>query len=344
LFTEMSQGGPKMVLFQRLNLLAVLLCYCVVVFGAFVRLSDAGLGCPDWPGCYGHITVPQADHEVARAEARYPDRPVEAHKAWKEMIHRYLAGSVGLLLLAMAVLALRDRGRNTPLRLVLATLAVILVQIVFGALTVTMKVNPLIVTTHLMLGLTTLALLWWAWLCGRPVDASRLTPRPGAARALAVVAVAVVVLQVFLGGWTSTNYAAVSCPDFPTCAGSYGLQAPLSQAFQLWHGHGRDYEFGILDVATRASIHMVHRYGALLTAVVIGGIALMLVVTARAPLWRRLGAAIGAALLLQLAIGVSLIHFQFPLWLADAHNAGAALLLLSVIAFAHFAYAEAGPS
>ena len=141
--------------FRRLNLLAVCWCFLVVVFGAYVRLSNAGLGCPDWPGCYGQVAVPEAPHEVAQAEEAFPQRPVEAPKAWKEMIHRYLVGGLSLLILTMLGMGVHDRGRELPLRLTLAIVGVILVQIVFGALTVTLKVHPLVVTTHLLLGLTT---------------------------------------------------------------------------------------------------------------------------------------------------------------------------------------------
>lgn len=349
--------------FRSLNLLTLVLCYGLVVLGAFVRLSNAGLGCPDWPGCYGHVGVPDAAHEVAAAQQAYPDRPVEAPKAWKEMVHRYLAGIVGLLIATLAVLAWRDRSGRLPRGLATAIVGVVLVQIVFGALTVTLKVNPLIVTTHLMLGLSTLALLWWMWLGGAArqatveADAAR-TPRnerqawqqlqsqpaaalvraaPGWLKPLASLALLLLVAQIFLGGWTSTNYAALACPDFPTCHGSFLPKTELSSAFKLWHGHDIDYEYGILDVAARATVHLVHRYGALLLSLVLVSVAALLLLSGRKIL-RRLGAALLGALLLQLVIGIGLVHLQLPLWLADAHNAGAALLLLAVLALNHRAW------
>ena len=322
-----------MPLFFRLNLLTLVLCFGLVALGAYVRLSNAGLGCPDWPGCYGHVAVPDESHEIAQAERAYPQRPVEAPKAWKEMIHRYLAGIVGLLIATLAVLA--ARGVGMPRRLAFATVGVLVVQIVFGALTVTMQVNPLIVTTHLLLGLTTLSLLWLMWL-RRPRHSAPLAFPPGS-RALALAALLVLIGQIFLGGWTSTNYAATACPDFPTCLGSFAPAAPLSQAFTLWHGHDRNYEYGILDGAVRATIHLVHRYGALLVSLVSLALVLRLLSTAAT---RRFGYAVLAALALQLTIGISLIHFQFPLWLADAHNAGAALLLLTMLAVNHHAWRQ----
>lgn len=327
--------------FRRLNLVTLVLCYGLVVLGAFVRLSNAGLGCPDWPGCYGHVGVPDAAHEIVAAEEKYPERPVEAPKAWKEMVHRYLAGIVGLLIGTLAVLAWRDRSRQLPRALASAIVGVVILQIVFGALTVTLKVNPLIVTTHLMLGLTTLSLLFWMWLgVSAPKPAAiaataiqAATPRKSL-RLLAGGALAVLVMQIFLGGWTSTNYAALACPDFPTCHGSFAPQTELSDAFKLWHGHDIDYEYGILDVAARATVHLVHRYGALVLSTVLVGVALYLILLGGAA-YRRVAGAVLGALALQIAIGVGLIHLQLPLWLADAHNAGAALLLLAVLALNH---------
>jgi cytochrome c oxidase assembly protein subunit 15 len=322
--------------FNRLNLLTLVLTFTLIVLGAYVRLSHAGLGCPDWPGCYGHVGVPDATHEIAAAEAAYPERPVEAPKAWKEMIHRYLAGIVGLLVGALAVLAWRDGRRRLPRGLATATVGVILVQIVFGALTVTLKVKPIIVTTHLMLGLTTLSLLFWMWLDTRdlppaPIDG---TPGAGVLKPLSLVALLLLCGQIFLGGWTSTNYAALACPDFPACHDSYLPKGDVGEAFKLWRGLGIDYEFGVLDTAARATIHLVHRYGALGLSLVLVGVAGYLLMLGRRS-YRVLGVAVLLALAAQVAIGIGLIHLQLPLWLADAHNAGAALLLLVVLALNH---------
>ncbi len=151
-------------------------------------------------------------------------------------------------------------------------------------------------------------------------------------RGYAAFALLLVIGQIFLGGWTSSNYAALACPDFPACLGSFAPQTGIAQVFRVWHGTGANYEYGILDGATRATIHLLHRYGALLLSLVLGGLALFLLATAKTTLWRRLGAALLGALLLQVAIGISIVKLQLPLWLADAHNAGAALLLLAVVA------------
>jgi cytochrome c oxidase assembly protein subunit 15 len=328
-------------LFRPLNLVTVILCFGLVVLGAYVRLSNAGLGCPDWPGCYGHVGVPDETHELAAAQANFPQRPVEAPKAWKEMVHRYLAGIVGLLIAALAVIAWRDPARQLPRKLASLIGGVVILQIVFGKLTVTLRVNPLIVTTHLLLGMTTLALLSLMWLRSGSTQ-SRVAPRlspitvPAGLRPLATLALLVLVMQLFLGGWVSTNYAALACPDFPTCHGSLLPKTELSRAFTLWHGHDIDYEYGVLDVAARATVHLVHRYGAAIVAIVVGGLALYLL-RAPARVWQRLGLALLGALALQIGIGIGLVHLQLPLWLADAHNAGAALLLLLIVSLNYFA-------
>ncbi len=352
-----------MSLFRGINLLALVLCFVVVVFGAYVRLSNAGLGCPDWPGCYGHLTVTAAANTDASDVARdFPSRPVvEAPKAWKEMIHRYLATTLGSLLLALAALAWLRRDQRHLRGLTLALIGTVCLQGALGALTVLWNVNPFTVTGHLLVGLTTLALLWWLWLRGLKPPQGGREPRserqawfaaqsrqPGAApaalRACAALGLLLVAGQIFLGGWTSSNYAALACPDFPSCLGSYAPQTGLAQAFDVWHGTGTNYEYGILDGATRATIHLLHRYGALLLSLVLGGLALVLLGTAKTRLWRRLGAALLGALLLQVGIGISIVKLSLPLWLADAHNAGAALLLLAVVAVNFFAWRKPEPA
>ena len=363
MYRRRQRRTPKMSLFRGINLLALILCFVVVVFGAYVRLSNAGLGCPDWPGCYGHLTVTAAANTAASDVARdFPSRPVvEAPKAWKEMIHRYLATTLGTLLLILAALSWLFSGLRQFRGLTLALIGTVCLQGALGALTVLWNVNPVTVTGHLLVGLTTLALLWWLWLwlrgTGEPARPEREArserqawfaaqgqsqgAAPAAARGLracAGFALLLVVGQIFLGGWTSSNYAALACPDFPACLGSYAPQTGIAQAFKVWHGTGANYEYGILDGATRATIHLMHRYGALLLSLVLGGLALFLLSTAKTTLWRRLGAALLGALLLQVAIGISIVKLQLPLWLADAHNAGAALLLLAVVAVNFFAW------
>ena len=300
--------------FRRVALLGAILAAIVVVLGAWVRLTDAGLGCPDWPGCYGHL---------------YPDASHPAAKAWHEMIHRYVATSLGLIittLLVWAVLRRKDRGQ--PLLPVALLFAVVCLQGVLGALTVTLLLRPLIVTAHLFGGLTTLCLLWWLSLTP---PSHALSPREAALRPFALVACVVLVLQIFLGGWTSTNYAAIACPDFPTCQRSWWPPMDFRDAFVLWRGLGIDYEGGVLGNPARMAIHFSHRLGALVTGCVLVGLGLSTVYGAAGPRLRQAGAWVLAAVAVQISIGIATVLFGVPLPLATSHNAGAALLAVSMV-------------
>lgn len=334
-----------MLWFRRLNLIAVIWCFCLVVVGAYVRLSDAGLGCPDWPGCYGHLTVPDAPHEVADAEQQYPQRPVEAHKAWKEMIHRYLAETLGLMITVLALFSLLSKRPGLPKKLPLALLGVVIFQGVLGMWTVTWQLKPLAVTGHLLGGMTTFSLLLWMWLSTRPAAAvpSSLPPVSSGLRRFALIGLIAVACQIFLGGWTSTNYAALACPDFPTCQTSYLPDLDLKQAFTLWHGLGINYEHGILDARARVTIHYFHRLGALLVGVILIALGSALLRQAQSG-WRLLGAAVLAALVLQISIGIGVIQLQWPLWLAALHNLGAELLLGVLVTLNYFTRSHAARS
>lgn len=314
--------------FRALTLAALLLCAVVVVLGAYVRLTDAGLGCPDWPTCYGHVTAGGALENQEALNAAYPQRPVQYGKALREMTHRYAAGTLGLIVVMMTALAWLHR-RELRVRLTTALLVIVVIQGILGMLTVTWLLKPLIVTLHLLGGMTTLALLWWLWLrpAPRPLHAGELRLRP-----IAVAGIAILVLQIALGGWTSSNYAAVACPDFPSCQGSWWPPAQYDQAFILWRGLGIDYEGGVLDHPARVAVHFVHRLGALATTIALSTLALLAIRRARATQLRLAGIALLSALGLQLAIGIMTVLRGFPLAWATAHNAGAALLLLSAVA------------
>jgi cytochrome c oxidase assembly protein subunit 15 len=299
--------------------------FVVIVLGAYVRLSHAGLGCPDWPGCYGQLTWPAEPHEVTRAAEAFPERPVEVHKAWKEMVHRYLAGTLVLLVVAINVLAWRPAHRRRRLRLLAAALlGLILFQAALGMWTVTLKLLPIVVMAHLMGGLATFSLLLWlAW-------RSRAAPTASANGELApfrvgiLAGLAVLILQLSLGGWTSANYAALACPDFPTCHGAMWPDANFADGFVLWREIGVDYEGGVLDLRSRVAIHLVHRLGAGVTLLVLGVLAVRLTLSAAA---RRDGIVLGALLLAQVALGIQNITLGLPLANAVAHNGVGALLL-----------------
>ncbi|MEO7773762.1 MAG: COX15/CtaA family protein [Steroidobacteraceae bacterium] len=334
---------------RRLALAGVLLGFVVVVLGAYVRLTAAGLGCPDWPGCYGHFT-PIGAQAAGPEHALEHGRPLEAGKAWREMIHRYAAAALGLIVLVIAVLAWRARAqRIVALPFAFGLLALIMVQGALGAFTVTLLLKPLIVTLHLIFGFSTVALLWWLWLTlarrsgtsrwsraslafrGSQLD-STLTGGASSGmntgRGLVILAICALTMQIALGGWTSSNYAAVACPDFPRCQASWWPEADYADAFVLWRGLGINYEGGVLDHPARVAIHFAHRLGALLASLLLL-IAAVRVLAAGASGGARVAAwAVLAGLLLQLCIGIGMVEKGFPLWLATAHNAGAALLLL----------------
>ena len=332
---------------RRLALAGVLLCFVVVVLGAYVRLNAAGLGCPDWPGCYGHVTPIGAEQNVA-SQAAYPNRPLDAGKAWKEMIHRYAAGTLVLIIVAIAALAIVNRRRKLlSMPYALALLATVVVQAVLGMLTVTWQLKPLIVTLHLVFGMTTLGLLWWLWLSlpGRSwggmamsLPGSRSGGGGGAsagtlrvAHQLALVGLAALAVQIVLGGWTSSNYAAVACPDFPTCQNSWWPHTDYRNAFVLWRGLGINYEGGVLDNPARVAIHLTHRLGALVATLALGLASLFIVFQRTLSSALPASYAVLAALALQLTIGISMVLKTFPLRLTTAHTAGAALLLLAAL-------------
>jgi cytochrome c oxidase assembly protein subunit 15 len=327
-------GTSGLVWFRRAALAATVLCAIVVVVGAWVRLTNAGLGCPDWPGCYGHVHPSQLIGRVAEINADNPDRPFDYQKALNEMVHRYIVGALGLLVIALAAMSVWNRrDPNQPRVLPWVLLGLLVFQALLGMWTVTLLLKPLIVTLHLLGGLSTLALLWWLAL---PPERRELKAAERPVRRLAIVAAAVVLVQLSLGGWTSTNYAAAACADFPTCHGAWWPDMDFRNAFVLWRGLGIDYEGGVLDAPARVAIHYSHRLGAYLTTLVL----LLPILGA----WRRAqtfaaraaATALFAALGLQVAIGMNLIWQGWPLWLGTAHNAGAAAVVLAMVALLRY--------
>ena len=326
-------------LIRPLVVAAFALAFIVVVLGAYVRLSAAGLGCPDWPGCYGHLTPTGAVQ--AAVSGGLDGATVEVGKAWREMIHRYAAGTLGLIILVITALAIQYRREQLlPVSTALGLLGLVLVQAILGMLTVTWQLKPLIVTLHLLFGLTTLSLLWWltltlsrrrarAWRTATPFLGSSL-PRT---RRLALVALVALGLQLALGGWTSSNYAAIACPDVPKCQGAWWPSAmDGGNAFILWRGLGVNYEGGVLAQPARVAIHFAHRLGALAATVALLLAAIRVLRIRSDRFARRAAISVLGALGLQLTIGISMVAYGFPLWIATAHNAGAALLLLAVVA------------
>lgn len=321
--------ADSLVTFRRWARIGAVLAAIVVIVGAWVRLTNAGLGCPDWPGCYGHVHPAQVDAAVDAAKAAYAARPFDYHKALHEMVHRYIASSLGLLVLGLAVTAYRLRRRpRQPVLLPLLLPLVIAAQGALGAFTVTLLLTPVIVTSHLLGGITTLSMLWWLSLA--PEERSATAAERGL-RPLALLAALALVVQLFLGGWTSTNYAAIACPDFPTCQGSYHPATDFADAFRFTHEAGRDYEGGVLPAAARTAIHFSHRIGALVAGTLLALTGLLSMLRARTARLRRAGGLLIGAVLLQWLIGMNLIWRGFPLWLGTSHNAGAVVLVLATL-------------
>jgi cytochrome c oxidase assembly protein subunit 15 len=315
--------------YRPLIFCAVALTFIVIVAGAYVRLEDAGLGCPDWPGCYGQlIGVPAEVHEVARAERTFPGKTVDTGRAWKEMFHRYLAGTLGLLILAIAMIAWLKRGEiGRPPWLATLLVAVVAFQATLGMWTVTMLLKPAIVTLHLLGGMAVLAILIWLALREinpRPAPAAvALALRPWAAAGLAVL-----VAQIALGGWVSANYAALACPDFPACHGQWLPEMDFANAFHVLRELGVTAAGAPLTQEALQAIHWSHRLGALVTLLVAGIIAVRAL---RTPVMRAQGAVIVVLLAVQAGLGIVNVLARLPLVLAAAHNAFAALLLAALV-------------
>lgn len=321
---------------RRLVIITILLAAGVIMLGAWTRLSDAGLGCPDWPGCYGHMDVRKAIDYVNSKNEVQPGTYREAHKTVPEMVHRYFASLLGLMILIIAALAWKNRRQSDqPVALPLALLVLVICQGILGKWTVTMGLHPTIVMLHLLGGFTTITLLCWlaAKLFRWPnfrndCDVRSLKP-------LGITALAIVILQIALGGWTTANYAAVVCTELPICEDGWTTHINFVDAFTFFgHDHdGEDFEFGVLENDARTTIHVMHRFGAIATLLVVGLLAFRVVRRARCALYRNLGLTLGTVVLAQFALGVSNVLFRVPLNVAVAHNFGAVVLLVTLVLF-----------
>jgi cytochrome c oxidase assembly protein subunit 15 len=310
------------------------------VLGAFTRLVDAGLGCPDWPGCYGHVMWPTEAEEIAAANQAFPDAPVELDKTWPEMVHRYLATSLGIISIALVGLAWRHRGPGQPLKLPLFLLGFVILQGLFGMWTVTLKLWPQVVTAHLLGGFATLSLLWLLTLRLNnrhwQVDAPSLAHLQSL-KTPALVGLLVLIAQITLGGWTTSNYAAVACPDLPTCQAQWLPPMDFASGFNIFQGIGPNYLGGIMNNEARIAIHMSHRIGAIATLLVLGWLSLKLLAAPLAAA-RSLAKLMAAILVLQFCLGLGNILFKFPLLVTVSHNAVGAILLLALVTINYYLY------
>lgn len=317
---------------KRLVKFSLCLTLVVIMLGAYTRLADAGLGCPDWPGCYGQLLVPQTDAEVTRANALFPERAVEQGKAWLEMIHRYFAGTLGLVILMMAIVAVRAERVDATIPILLCVL--VIGQAALGMWTVTLKLMPVIVMLHLLGGFTLLALQAVFYCQIKSQNSLYFSPSSKNARTFSLIAFGVVLTQVLLGGWTSSNYAALMCTALPICEGNWISYLSWKEAFSFWQSGFDNYEFGVLDYPARMTIHVSHRIGAIITACVVL-IYCVLLLKQDSHHSQRLGVWIGLALVCQILLGVSNVVFQLPIYVAVAHNLGAAVML-SLICVSQF--------
>ena len=314
--------------FRQLSLVAACLALFVVVLGAYVRLSDAGLGCPDWPGCYGTLTVPQSEAALNHAQTIYPGQPVEAPKAWKEMIHRYFAGTLGLLVVGLLVTGWRARKQIKVSPWLTTFLSLLIVgQAAFGMWTVTMKLMPIVVTTHLIGGMCTLAVLVWIAHRHWGLSAARYL-QSASLRFWVRCALVVITAQIFLGGWTSTNYAWSACTDFPTCHGAWFPDMDFSNAFHWVRELGMDASGKTLQLGAYTAIQWTHRIGALVTFVYLFWLGLHLL---KQPLLKKIAHIMLGLLLIQIVLGVGTLLLHLPLVLAVGHNMVAALLLTTIV-------------
>lgn len=329
LYTQHNQAVRKLVF------ISVLLALVVVALGAYTRLTHAGLGCPDWPTCYGLLDVPETAQQIAKAELAYPERQVEPEKAWNEMIHRYFAGTLGLLILAIAILSFKNRDQGTPLRLPLLILVIVIFQAALGMWTVTMKLMPIVVMGHLLGGFTTLCLLFLLYL---RLKSSRINRGDFSVKKYgryALLGIVILTGQIALGGWTSSNYAALSCVELPICQSGWQEQITFENSFDLVPPERDSYEFGHLSHDERVTIHVMHRLGAIVTTVYLAWLILMVYLKAQTSTFRSSALIVGLALVAQVMLGISNVWFSLPLSVAVGHNIVAVCLMLTLIALTY---------
>jgi heme a synthase len=316
-------------MYKKLILMTTLLTLVLIMLGAFVRLSDAGLGCPDWPGCYGNVVAPHSDQTLQSAANAFPQTPIDTGKAWIEMAHRYVAGVLGVLILSIALISWREKRKlkQSP-TLATTLLALVVFQALLGMWTVTLLLKPAIVTLHLLGGMATLALL--TWLAMRQIGFRREHCIAGYCwlKLWGWIGLAILILQIVLGGWVSTNYAALACPDFPTCRFAWVPPMEFQHAFHVTRELGMTASGDFLSRDSLTAIHWSHRVGALITFVVLAAISLFVF---RISQLRRLAAAVLLLVATQVILGISNVLASLPLALAVAHNGVAALLLMALV-------------
>lgn len=319
--------------------ISLFLTFVVIVLGAYTRLTDSGLGCPDWPGCYGHLVVPKSETAIAQAESAFPERPLESRKAWIEMIHRYFAASLGLLIIAICVLAVKNRQQQTPFKLPFLILLLVIFQGALGMWTVTLNLLPVVVMGHLLGGFSILSLLFLLHLRLKAFRIPGGDPRVRRYGKFALVGLVILVGQIALGGWTSANYAALACTELPICEGKWYEKLNFPGAFSV--PEADNYEFGAHPYDERMTMHIVHRFGAVVTFIYLCWLGIRLYTSAISDRIKNQSVLMVTVLGAQIALGVSNVVFSLPIAVAVAHNAVAALLLLVLILLNYTLYRKA---
>ena len=314
--------------YKRLTFYATLLALIVVSFGAYTRLTDSGLGCPDWPGCYGTLSVPESIDQIEKAQAVYPDSPVEIEKAWIEMIHRYIAGILGIMILVIAFMSIRLREQiNYSLKWPFFLLGLVIFQAALGMWTVTLLLKPAVVTSHLLGGMTVLGIL--TFLMHRNYGTHRENFVSNKyERKIIRFSLVLLFIQIALGGWTSTNYAALACTDYPTCHGSLVPEMDFYNAFTIFRELGVTSIGEPLSLEALHAIQWVHRIGAIVLLVYLLFVAYILQVNQGFNMWRNV---LILVISLQFIIGIANLLLHLPIVLATLHNLGAALLVVILV-------------
>lgn len=310
-------------------IIASLLALFVVMLGAYTRLTDAGLGCPDWPGCYGHMVLPSSENERAQAQQQFVDVPMESRKAWTEMAHRYVAGSLALLIVYLAcdVFRRRRQKQDVPWMIPLALLFLVGFQAALGMWTVTLKLLPVVVMGHLLGGITIFSMLcYFALQCSNMKG--QYNPRW---RFWISLGMLIVFCQIALGGWVSSNYAGVACVGFPQCNGVWLPTLHFSKGFNLFSPIGANYQGGMLDNEARISIQFIHRIGALVTASYVLLLSALLFCRVKVQALQHLAIVVMILVLIQCLLGIVNVMYLLPLWIAVLHNGCAALLLATIM-------------
>lgn len=314
-----------MQLFKKITLFTTIMAFCLIVLGAYVRLSDAGLGCPDWPGCFGTLTVPESQMAIEKAQHTFPDQIIENDKAWKEMAHRYVAGILGLLILTIGVLAHKNKkSLKVNILVPYSLLALVFFQAMLGMLTVTLLLKPIIVSAHLIGGMTTLAIL--TYICYEHFNKnSKLTLKKDVIFYMTRFSLILIFIQIFLGGWTSTNYAGLACTDFPTCHGEWIPNMDFKNGFNIFRNLGQTFEGAPISLDALQAIQWIHRIGAVTVIIYFSYLSFTLMKYKQLRFESMLLLALIAS---QFVIGIANLMLHLPMVLAVSHNLIAALLVI----------------